>query len=311
MDIQIFGITFADFLRAFKKAYKLSDGSYDYMAFFKDADCASYCGLMSTYKNPNAILNMLITPTLNNIQIINGGKKKMKGGGGYQLLLVGLMYVLTVSNVFAGPIHEMHVTKYGNNPDAWPKEPTYPENRFWGLFNPSDKDIETYNKKLSEFREFEQSGRKAIGELQTEVETKLTEAQTKLTEAQTEEIKAEDSFKKTKQIVDMSDLAISQMLINNELQKQNAELKGILKGIIGTAITGFVGIAGLLYFIVNRNPNNNAITNYGNNNMEEMTNGFSRLSISGTSNNREPRREISYGGKKTRKHRKKRTNRRK
>ena len=33
----VFDITFASFLKAFRKSYKLSDNSYDYMAFLNDA----------------------------------------------------------------------------------------------------------------------------------------------------------------------------------------------------------------------------------------------------------------------------------
>jgi len=346
MDIQVFGITFADFLRAFKKVYKLSDGTYDYMAFLKDADCASYCGMMATYKNPNEILNEIMTPSLNNIQIINGGKKKMKGGGGYQLMLVGLLYVLSISNIFAGPLHDSFIAKYGNDPKAWPKKPenapTEPGNRWNGFFitiGPSAKSIEAYNKAKAQFdndiQKYEtfiiEHGR-AIEEVEKETETKLTQAKTGLTEAETDQLKA-------KTIKDMSDFTKSQILTNAELERSlgraegKAEEKARAEFWKGIAI-GAGSVIGLLFYYVNRMFNRferlengtytarrvgveifdvdqgqrgqrRQITDQGQLQITDQ----GPLQIENPPNQLRQRYPGRYGGKKTRKHRK-RTNRR-
>lgn len=335
MDIQIFGITFADFLRAFKKAYKLSDGTYDYMAFLKDADCASYCGLMSTYKNPNEILNMLITPSLNNIQIINGGKKKMKGGGGYQLLLIGLMYILTISNIFAGPIHEIFINKYGNDPKTWPKkpenQPIEPGNRWNGFIitlGPSASSMKAYKEASAQFeadtekyKTFTIDYERAFSEVEKETDTKQTEAETKLTEAETKRLSAET-------LKDMSDFAKAQVIINAELHRNLGAAEGraeanLWKGIAGGILIGAGSILGLVFYFINRMFNrfvrleNGTYTDrrvgveifdVDEGQRRQITNERGPLQITNTSNQLRQRR---YGGKKTRKHIKKRTNRRK
>jgi hypothetical protein len=79
MDLAVFGIKLSSFIKAFRKSYDVGNGTYDYMSFLKDTDCASYCAMQQSYENPNNVLNFLITPSLNTIDVVGGKKRKMKG----------------------------------------------------------------------------------------------------------------------------------------------------------------------------------------------------------------------------------------
>ena len=60
MDIEVFGIELSQFIKAFKNAYDLGNGTYDYMSFLNDTDCATFCGLEQLYRSPNDLLNYFI-----------------------------------------------------------------------------------------------------------------------------------------------------------------------------------------------------------------------------------------------------------
>jgi hypothetical protein len=240
---------------------------------------------MSTYKNPNEILNQLITPSFNNLKLV-GGKKNMKGGQNYIVfLIIAFMYILTVSTVFGGPAYEAHKAKYGDNVITNPKEPS---NRFFGMFSPSQKAIDNYNKAFQEYTDFEKSKNLMLQEGEIETQTEFAKAESQrlgaekeLTQAEKELTQAETAHTQVKNAQELSELAFSQAIVIGELKAQVEMFKGIGIGL---------GIAGLIYMFTRRNNEPN----------------FARIS-----NDSQGRREIGYGGKKTRKHRKKRTNRRK
>lgn len=289
LNVEVFGISFADFIKNFKKAYKLPDGTYDYIEFLKEADCASYCGLISTYKNPNEILNQLITPSFNNLKLVGG--KTMKGGQNHIIfLIIAFMYILTVSTVLGGPAYEAHKSKYGDNFINKPKEPS---NRFFGMFNPSQKAIDNYNKGYQEYTDFQISKHLMLEEGEIETKTELAKAETQrlgaekeLTQAEEELTQAKTAESQVRNAQDWSELAFSQAVVIGELKSQVQMFKGIGIGL---------GIAGLIYMF----------TRYNNEpNFARINNIQGRREI-----DNQGRRELGYGGKKTRKHRKKRTKR--
>jgi hypothetical protein len=340
MDIKVFNISFANFLTAFRKFYKLSDNSYDYMAFLNDFDRTSYCGMMDTYKNPNKVLNDILTPSLNNIQIIGRKTPQMKGGGKHQLLLIALMYILSVSNVFAGPYHNTFKTTYGDDMTKWPKEPKEPKNRWNGFLftlGPSTADQKAYNQSLAEYNTFIGAKKEAYKELENEQSIKLINAKTENTKAETEntEAKTENTKAETYQ---------TQVLVANNLYEELLKIKGenmFLKGLIaGGFIISIIGgsVIGLIFYYINNNNANRRLETY---NVDGRITGrpeidnvdgrrSGRLAIDNVDGRRSGRFEIdnvnrneihritngrtyggrTYGGKKTKKHRK-RTNRQK
>lgn len=136
MDIEVFGIKFSEFINAFKTAYRLNDNTYDYMAFLEIVDRASHCSMIETYNNPNQMLNDLISPTLNNIQVVFGGKKiKMKGGTNQRsYVLIIILFILGLSSVFAGVHNDNFKKLYGDDPTRWPRppgiQPVKPEDKY-------------------------------------------------------------------------------------------------------------------------------------------------------------------------------------
>jgi hypothetical protein len=317
LNIEVFGISFADFLKNFKKTYRLPDGTYDYMAFLEVADCSSYCGMRDTYKNPNEILNELITPSFNNLKLV-GGKKNMKGGQNHIVfLIIAFMYILTVSTVLAGPARETHKAKYGDKIVA---QPEYPPNSFFGLFSPSQKAIDEFNKKMNEYKDFEKSKDTMLQEYNREQEIELTKAKSDLTQEETQKILADSSY-----INSVANAAANEALIQSNMWaiKEMTKAKE-LNTYLSIALTGVVGIFGCIFAYVQgiKSGGRGALR------LEFDDTRFERFEIdNGTYVARRPeienfdvdqrqRRQVSLfgrriGGKKTRKHRKKRTNTRK
>lgn len=275
MDIEVLGIKFSNFISAFKEAYRLTDTTYDYMSYLKVVDCASYCSLMEQYNNPNDVLNLFITPQLDSIDIVGGGRKNknMKGGQGMVFVLVLLLFSRALANLYQGPAYEEILRKYGNDPAAWPKEPgsqpQYPKG--WDLFfftlNPSQKSIDEYNQALktwnnrntdyqnyqrlySEYsKEFQQLVNIDTTRAQTSqirAQSLLSVAQTDLTTAQT----AQDSQKANQMLMyEFIELAKQ----NSIQQKELGWLYGLLTGIGSTL--GLVGII-IGYMYTRMNPRN-------------------------------------------------------
>jgi hypothetical protein len=152
MDLEVFGIKLSSFIKAFRKTYDVGNRTYDYMSFLKDTDCASYCAMQQSYENPNAVLNFLITPSLNTIDVVGGKKRKMKGGAQEQYIFILILFLLAVSNVFAGP-KMIELESYKNVPKQPGPEPSKPLNRWNGLLitiGPSQKALNDFNKALNE-----------------------------------------------------------------------------------------------------------------------------------------------------------------
>jgi hypothetical protein len=211
MDLEVFGIKLSSFIKAFRKTYDVGNGTYDYMSFLKDTDCASYCAMQQSYENPNAVLNFLITPSLNTIDVVGGKKRKMKGGAQEQYIFILILFLLAVSNVFAGPKHDELVRQFGSDPEKWPKqvtEPSKPQDRFGysfflfyvnlGVSPQAQGEYETALNKWNEWKKFEPMQKAyeiEYGEEEnikkSEAETKKTKAETEKTIAETEKTKAE------------------------------------------------------------------------------------------------------------------------
>lgn len=264
MDIDIGGITFVQFIKAFKKTYKLTDTTYDYMSYLKVVDCASYCSLIQQYNNPNDVLNFFITPELNSIKLIGGGKgQNMKGGQGLFLLSVVLLFSLTLGSIYQGPAYDEIVSKYGENPTNWPKQPgnapQYPEDR-WYLyilnFGPSQKSIDKYKQELSNWHSdtaqyeeyqkllssYKQEFKQLVDVENVKAQTQQIKAESGLTSAQTDLTYSENArdFQKTNEM-----LMYKTMELLEEKAKQQTTI-GMLYGIL----IGAGGVLGMLTIII-------------------------------------------------------------
>lgn len=96
MKISVLGYNFASFIKDFKKAYVQSDGTYDYMGYLAVVDPASYFMLANNLGDDvmaNNYLNTLLTQQINNIAVVNGGKK-MKGGANvmHSIFIIALLF---------------------------------------------------------------------------------------------------------------------------------------------------------------------------------------------------------------------------
>ena len=339
MDIDVGGIKFSQFVKAFKEAYRLTDTTYDYMAYLKVVDCASYCSLMEQYNNPNDVLNLFITPELNSIDIVGRGKKRknMKGGQGSFFILVILLFSRTLASLYQGPAYNEIVRKYGSDPAAWPKEPgsqpQYPSDRwflFFIRFNPSQQSIDEYKQALANwnsnnakyqdylilYSQSRQQTQQLLDIDTTTAQSKLTQAQSELTSAQTDLTAAQtaqDSQKANQMLMyELIELAKQ----NANQQKQLGWLYGLLTGIGSTL--GVIGVViGYMYMRMNRgrmmpiqqDPYANGAR------FEEIPDQYNRmndpqLQLGYQTDSITRRRRGQWSGSKTKNYRKKRTVRR-
>jgi hypothetical protein len=241
MDLEVFGIKLSSFIKAFRKTYDVGNGTYDYMSFLKVTDCASYCAMQQNYENPNAVLNFLITPSLNTIDVVGGKKRKMKGGAQEQYIFILILFLLAVSNVFAGPRYNAIVREFGPIPENWPKEvtePSKPQDRFGYRFvlfyvnlGVSQEDIEKYNKDMDEFnkwKKFEPMEQAYMLEDEKERENKslktkiaVLDSEAALTKAKTEQTQAEDDLTRTQSYY--TELAAKNSLLKQVLEQYKDE----------------------------------------------------------------------------------------
>ena len=111
MEISVLGYNFASFIKDFKKAYIQPDGTYDYMSYIAIVDPASYFMLANNLGSvdiANNYLNAMLTQTINNISVVNGGKK-MKGGVNFisTIFTIGLLFLTGIqSSLAAETSHE-------------------------------------------------------------------------------------------------------------------------------------------------------------------------------------------------------------
>lgn len=264
MDIEVFGIKFSDFINAFKKSYDLGNGTYDYMSFLKDTDCASYCCMAQIYENPNDVLNYFITPSLTSIlvaqpaTIVGGKKRKMKGGTQQVYIFVLILFLLGVTSIFAGPKYDELVREFGSDISKWPKEPGQlpdsPSDRFLLFFiniGPSSQSVSKYNADIAKWMSDKNRWEKFVP-MQKEYELEY-ESQQKLMAAEinVEQTKATTELKKTTTAEAQAAALYDTYDKLLELTKENAELRekyGFLKGM---AVGGGVVIGLFFYFFNN------------------------------------------------------------
>jgi hypothetical protein len=304
MDIEVFGIKLSQFIKAFKNAYDLENGTYDYMSFLNDTDCASFCGLEKLYKNPNDVLNYFINPALKSIDVVGGKKKIMKGGAQQQYIFILILFLLAVSNVFAGPKYDDIVREFGSDVSSWPKEPgtepVKPENRFTLLsltiVGPSSQAQAKYNAALSKWnsdkniwekflpmkkaREIEYDSEQEIEKSkiavdQTKATAQLISEQTELQKTQIAETQAAAVYSAYGEIIVMAK-------DNADNLKDTAQVKQLV-GFLQGVLVGSGAIIGLVFYFVT-NWYNKANKAYRFNFINNMSNRFNR----GRQNNYQP-----------------------
>lgn len=341
MDIEVFGIKLSDFIKAFKKAYDFGNGTYDYMSFLNDTDCATFCGLEKLYKSPNDVLNYFINPALKSIDVAGGKKRKMKGGAQQQYIFILILFLLAVSNVFAGPKYDELVREFGTDISSWPKEPgtqpDKPQNRWNGFIftlGPSSQAQAKYNAELSkwisdknrwakflpiqksyeiEYESEQKMKESQIAVEQTKTTAQLTSKQAELQKTQTAETQAAAVYNAYEKLLEMSEK-------NAQLREQAGFWKGITIG-GGTILGLLMFYISYMYNKVNRVRQISYQPGYQGNQgyrvdepEDDITEGINNLQIGdrqrypalGYQENR-----LVRGGGKTKSYRKKRTTKRK
>ena len=156
MRISVLGYNFADWVKQFKKAFKQSDGTYDYMAYFSQLNnpggfylLIGSIGLDET----NQFLNSLLTPTIDKIEIVGG--MSQKGGGTMMftiLFLIFIMFMSAIESSLAGEYFEQlkqfrkqypHVNSIEDL-----KEPETVKGWLWNT-PPTKEQMEAWNKEVS------------------------------------------------------------------------------------------------------------------------------------------------------------------
>ena len=311
------------------------------MSFLNDVDCASYCSMKQSYENPNEVLNIIINPILDSIEVTGGKKRKMKGGAQQQYILILILFLLAVSNVFAGPKYDDLVREFGADVSVWPKEtgtqPSKPQNRWNGFIitlGPSSQAQDQYNADLSawmsdknrydkfltmqnlyqlEYGSEQELAKTKIAIEQTKATAELTGQQAKLIGQQTE---LQKSITAETQALTISK-AIQSIA---EMAEKNAQLReqaGFWKGI---AIGGG-SLLGLLFLYINymfnrrnrnmpigynRNYNGYRVQEPDDPSLTRLTGNMGNLTLGYTENRMVPR----IRGGKTKNYRKKRTTKR-
>jgi len=251
MDIEIFGIKMSSFIKAFKKNYSLGNENYDYMSFLESTDCASYCAMKQSYENPNSVLNLLINTELNNIDVI-GGKKKMRGGSPQTYIFILLLFLLAVSNVFAGPAYDELVRQFGTDPSKWPKSPgprpIEPQNRWNGFIftlGPSPQAMANFNAELAKWNDntdryefFLGLQKNYIGEYEQQQQLKQAQINVDQTMANAEYTRSKAAETSSLALYEAFNRLSEYAEQNAKFREENALLKGLLMG--GGSILGLL-----------------------------------------------------------------------
>ena len=234
MDITIFDFKFSSFIYAFKKTYILDDGTYDYMSFLQYTDWASYGGMLQTYKDPNGVLNDLLTSSLKSITVV--GNKQMKGGdfpGSISHLILFVMFLLTITQALAGPsVDALHASYSVTGIPHDPKVVAEPQDlwsSFIGKFGVSSTAKLEFSKYLAEKERYE----KYVPRLTTALEEdKLTATyesinQARQTTAENERVKAENDRLRIQN--DHKDRTANTELFFHLLKKTDKQFDELLK----------------------------------------------------------------------------------
>jgi len=283
MDISLYGFTFSKFIKLFKDSYRIDSNMYDYMSFLKETDYGSYTVLILTYDNPNETLNLLLTPVLNNIQVVSDTKTQTGGVNFMAYAIFTLMFIQSISIAFAGPLQEKATAKLGiegieelrafskdakttmemqqkSKPDL---ENYGSEGWFYGRYAPNEEQKQKFNIAFSAWQESIEytSSRKqiadaAIGEYNREQqELSAAKIQKESEIAATGRYTAQTAFKQ-------SEIQEYNTFLTHELYKENIKLTGeisFMKGVLATIATVVVGAGAVAYLIKRRQQQ---MTNY-------------------------------------------------
>ncbi len=266
MDIDLYGFTFSNFVKIFKEQYRIDSNTYDYMSFLQQVDPGSYVVLVLTYNNPNEVLNSQLTSTLNNINVVSG-ENGQTGGVNYNVYaMIFLMFILCANAVFTGEkmsraISELHVADVTqlkalaeNEKSQQPIESTYSSpGYFYGRYSITPEQKARYDSDFARWKSRQDIAYSAIAEYHEEQsitqgaanaqsETQRIKAQTKQQQTYTADSLQFQLFKAYDDIV--------------HLTATNSEMKGILKGVLGTLTAISVGGFGIFAFLSMRNRRN-------------------------------------------------------
>ena len=139
MRISVLGYNFADWVKQFKKAFKQSDGTYDYMAYFSQLNnpggfylLIGSIGLDET----NQFLNSLLTPTIDKIEILNECISSIRKQGYDILVSTHIEVSKEINDVVDYVVYDKEnplimYDEYLNNPSVvyvWMSLPGYEQN---------------------------------------------------------------------------------------------------------------------------------------------------------------------------------------
>jgi len=173
MKLSVLGYNFADWVKQFKKAFKQSDGTYDYMAYFAQLNNPVGFFLLDGrlgIDEANAFLNSVVTPTINSIEVVGG--KRQKGGCGpmcqkmFILMFIFLLFMSSIDSSLAGIAQDNLNDFKRKNPNVNLEKIPKPEGTEGWIWNtpPSDSEMAEWNSAIELQNELEQLISKAESE---------------------------------------------------------------------------------------------------------------------------------------------------
>ena len=164
MKLSVLGYNFAEWVKQFKKAFKQSDGTYDYMAYFAQLNNPVGFFLLDGrlgVDETNAFLNSVVTPTINSIEVVGG--KIQKGGCGptckmFILMFIFLLFMSSIDSSLAGVAQDNLKDFKRKNPSVNLETIPKPEGAVGWLWNtpPTPSKMAEWNNALEKQKELDQ-----------------------------------------------------------------------------------------------------------------------------------------------------------
>jgi hypothetical protein len=293
MDIDLYGFTFSNFIKGFKKNFKIDNNTYDYMSFLKQVDPGSYVVLVLTYNNPNEVLNSQLTSTLNNINVVSG-ENGQTGGVNYNVFaMIFLMFILCANTVFSGEKMQQAIKELGvvdvtqlkslamEEKSKQPIESTYATPGYiYGMYSLTPQQKAEYDRDYASWKDRQDLAFSAIAEASAEESGALLARQqqaqsssdwsrTQLVKAEAEKYKIQGETDQSAQLMFQYTKAMEDLLAE---KAKTSKYEGIAQGILGTlAVIGGIGFG--IFAILSRRNRRYLDGNSGSTQYREIGNG--------------------------------------
>jgi len=279
MKFSVLGFNFADWIKDFKEAFRQSDGTYDYMAYFSQLNnpVAFYLliGRLGSEK-ANDFLNSAITPTIDRIEVVGG--RKQKGGCGpmckmFTFIFILLLFMSSIDSAFAGVNKDNLDDFKKNNPNVNINQIEKPDGKKGWLWNssPTQKQMDEYNKAIDKQKtlnnliklagEEQQQNQKLEGQKldvkQRELEAKQREQELERQKIDVDKIKARSTNENTQIFANMFRSSVDSFARNSEQMKnllqENFDIRVSMEEmktyVYTFGVTAVCGMVALIYLI--------------------------------------------------------------